>query len=70
MLSIENAALDDSEATYTPVTGSRSRTIEEDVPLTEASASKIAKIPHKSNSEPNERYQPPSTSTNGKYNHT
>ena len=58
ILVIENAAMDDSEYTPAPITGSKKRQLEEDGTLTEASASKTPKIPNKSKPEPKSVFNP------------
>ena len=50
--------MDDSEDIPAPVTGSKSRQIEEDGTLTDV-PNKMAKIPNKDDPEPNERHHPP-----------
>ena len=61
LLAIGNTAMDDSDDIPAPVTGSRSRRIEEDGTLTDACLVKIFKITNKDNPAPKKRHHPQST---------
>ena len=66
LLAIGNTAIDDSEDIPAPVAGLRSRQIDENGTLIEASAAKKPNNPNKNNPKPTERQKTSSTSpTNG-----